>query len=176
MVLDQVQRSTKCLPKVEGERRQNGIACIGPLPVVRRYWRQRSLTSAMTTSTKSIYRIKRLARNTNTGDMPVFWLDRILFPMDSSSWIGWKWMELRAASFFVFFVKLVLSQKLWYEFAWVVSILMEFACIWLIFNVTGVAMELCKLLLWNSSRCHTFGITLNFKCTSFFQLCIIKLL
>lgn len=109
VVLDQVRRTTKFLPKVEGGRRQNGIACIGSLPVVRRYWRQRSLTTVTTTSTKSIYRIKRLARNTNTGDKPVFWMDRILFPMDSSSWMKRKWMELRAAFFFCFFVKLVLS-------------------------------------------------------------------
>lgn len=70
------------------------------------------LTWTTTTSTKSIYRLKGLARDTNTGDRPAFSMARILFPMDTSSWMEGKWMELEARfsfpsflpSFFFFLV------------------------------------------------------------------------
>lgn len=66
------------------------------------------LTWTTTTLTKSIYRLKGLARDTNTGDRAAFSMARILFPMDTSSWMKGKWMELDARfsfpSFLFFFL------------------------------------------------------------------------
>lgn len=105
------------------------------------------LTWTTTTSTKSIYRLKGLARDTNTGDRPAFSMARILFPMDTSSWMEGKWMELEARfsfpsflpSFFFFF--LIFSFFFFLSFRiyirifvpslrkfWCGSMLMDFAC------------------------------------------------
>lgn len=93
------------------------------------------LTWTTTTLTKSIYRLKGLARDTNTGDRAAFSMARILFPMDTSSWMKGKWMELDARFsfpsflfFFFFFISYIRIFVPSLRKLWCGSMLMDFAC------------------------------------------------
>lgn len=71
------------LPTNKKKKKNNEIESHMPVPF--QFSSRGLLTWTTTTSTKSIYRLKGLARDTNTSDRPAFSMARILFPMDTSS-------------------------------------------------------------------------------------------